>query len=282
MEKWYVVDDGEVYNVLPEEEFDPEFYDRSQVIKVTNDMESAFRIADKLNRAVEEKRHNFSPMKGYFDESKTKSVKLTENQLYTMIENSIKKHLTEDAQLYNSTLGGGPLGDEDGFRGCKNIKIRWHGEHADPELMCDGYLANYYEIEDFIAEMAKEDGVDVDNDETFNQYCMEHESEIQNMIKEMGEKEYDPFMEESKIKSVKLTENQLYTMIGKSIKKHLNEGSTNQKVLDVWDAMIESVGPQVFLDMIYSALSHDQIVDLIKYFNRVYEFGIDIKGIERM
>ena len=94
MEKWYVVDDGEVYNVLSEEEFDPEFYDRSQVIKVTTNMDVAFNIADKLNRKVQEKMHNFSPMKGYYNESK--SVKLTENQLQKIITESIKKILKED------------------------------------------------------------------------------------------------------------------------------------------------------------------------------------------
>lgn len=274
MEKWYVVDDGEIYNVLPEEEFDPEFYDRSQVIKITNNMDAAFRIADKLNRAVEEKMNNFSPMKGYYNEST--SVKLTDDKLYSIIAESIKRKLNE--------------GVEDTFWGCPSIKVRWHGEWSDPEVMYDGYLANYFEIENTLVRLAQQEGIDTDeDDEAFAQFCQQHESDIQELIVDNGEKEENPFdMTENKMeKEVRLTENQLHNMIAESImknirKKHLTEGSTNQKVLDVWDEMVESVGPQAFLDMIYSALGHDQLVDLLKYFNRVYEFGIDLTDIERM
>lgn len=214
-------------------------------------------------------------------------IKLTENQLHSLIAESVKKHLTEDTQLYNTTLGGGSLGTSDNFRGCPDIQIRWHGEYADPELISWGYIANYYEIEDTVVEWAKEDGIDTENNNAFNKYCQENETAIISLIKKYGKPEEDPFMAENKIKidtkkkEIRLTENQLHNLIAESVKRILKEGSTNQKVLDVWDEMTESVGAQVMLDMIYSALSHDQLVDLIKYFNRVYEFGIDLTDIER-
>lgn len=69
-EKWYVVDDGEVYNVLTEDEFLNGGYDNDQIVKVTNNMDMAFDYAEKLNRDVEEHRPDFSPGIGYFNESK--------------------------------------------------------------------------------------------------------------------------------------------------------------------------------------------------------------------
>lgn len=67
LSKWYVVDDGEVYNVLPEEDVEKYEVEPDQIIKVTTNMDIAFKLADKLNREAEESSPNFSPMKGYYD-----------------------------------------------------------------------------------------------------------------------------------------------------------------------------------------------------------------------
>lgn len=91
MEKWYVVDDGEIYNVLPESEFIDGGYDKDQVVKVTNNMDYAFNYAERLNREVEEKSNNFHPLKGYYNEC----VKITENDLRKMVEESIKRILNK-------------------------------------------------------------------------------------------------------------------------------------------------------------------------------------------
>lgn len=80
-------------------------------------------------------------------------------------------------------------------------------------------------------------------------------------------------------KVVNINEKELKSMVVECVAKILKEGSTNGKVLEAWDEMTEQVGAQAMLDMVYSALSHDQLVDLIKYFNRVYEFGIDMDNI---
>ncbi len=80
-------------------------------------------------------------------------------------------------------------------------------------------------------------------------------------------------------KVVNINEKELKSMVVECVAKILKEGSTNSKVLEAWDEMTEQVGAQAMLDMVYSALSHDQLVDLIKYFNRVYEFGIDMDNI---
>ena len=69
MEKWYVVEDGECYNVFSEEDINNYGIERDQIVKVTNNMDKAFDIAEKLNRDMEESSPNFSPMKGYYNES---------------------------------------------------------------------------------------------------------------------------------------------------------------------------------------------------------------------
>jgi len=69
MEKWYVVEDGECYNVFSEEDINNYGIERDQIVKVTNNMDKAFNIAEKLNRDMEESSPNFSPMKGYYNES---------------------------------------------------------------------------------------------------------------------------------------------------------------------------------------------------------------------
>ena len=97
MKKWYVVDDGEVYNVFPEEDLQKYGIEQDQIVKVTNNMDVAFKIAEKLNRKAEEHSPNFAPAKGYYNESKSKTMKvtLTESQLNTIVAESVKRILKE-------------------------------------------------------------------------------------------------------------------------------------------------------------------------------------------
>ena len=98
MEKWYVVDDGEVYNVFPESDLKQYGIKRDQIVKVTTNMDMAFNYAEKLNREVEEKPTNFSPLKGYYNESKQNNSKvfLTESRLNQIISESIKRAILKE------------------------------------------------------------------------------------------------------------------------------------------------------------------------------------------
>lgn len=98
MEKWYVVDDGEVYNVFPESDLKQYGIERDQIVKVTTNMDMAFNYAEKLNREVEEKSTNFSPLKGYYNESKQNNNKvfLTESRLNQIISESIKRAILKE------------------------------------------------------------------------------------------------------------------------------------------------------------------------------------------
>lgn len=98
MEKWYVVDDGEVYNVFPESNLKQYGIERDQIVKVTTNMDMAFNYAEKLNREVEEKSPNFAPSKGYYNESKQNNSKvfLTESRLNQIISESIKRAILKE------------------------------------------------------------------------------------------------------------------------------------------------------------------------------------------
>lgn len=98
MEKWYVVDDGEVYNVFPESDLKKYGIERDQIVKVTTNMDMAFNYAKKLNREAEEKSTNFSPLKGYYNESKQNNNKvfLTESKLNQIISESIKRAILKE------------------------------------------------------------------------------------------------------------------------------------------------------------------------------------------
>ena len=97
MEKWYVVDDGEVYNVFPESDLKQYGIERDQIVKVTTNMDMAFNYAEKLNREVEEKSPNFAPSKGYYNESKnSKKITLTESKLNQIISESIKRAILKE------------------------------------------------------------------------------------------------------------------------------------------------------------------------------------------
>ena len=98
MEKWYVVDDGEVYNVFPESDLKQYGIERGQIVKVTTNMDMAFNYAEKLNRDIEEKSPNFAPSKGYYNESKQNNSKvfLTESRLNQIISESIKRAILKE------------------------------------------------------------------------------------------------------------------------------------------------------------------------------------------
>lgn len=98
MEKWYVVDDGGVYNVFPESDLKQYGIERDQIVKVTTNMDMAFNYAEKLNRGIEEKSPNFAPSKGYYNESKQNNSKvfLTESRLNQIISESIKRAILKE------------------------------------------------------------------------------------------------------------------------------------------------------------------------------------------
>lgn len=95
--KYYVVDDGGVYNVFSSDMFDKNgnyIEDMSlnlndmDIVKTTNSEEQAWAYAEKMNREQEESSYDFAPSRGYFDESINKN-------LSAIIRESVQKVLLE-------------------------------------------------------------------------------------------------------------------------------------------------------------------------------------------
>ena len=196
----------------------------SQAIK-----DAAKSISKKEAKKFAETKHKGLPNHVKKEKKTNESiVHITESQFMNVISECIKDTLKESAELYNKTLGADPLGNADWYRGCPGITIRWHGEWSDPELLCDGYLINYYKVEDYFGELAKEDGVDVYNEAKFTKYCQAHVNEIKDYIKTNGKKDTNPFdddddsLSEGK-KVVKLDENTLRAMVSETIKNIMKE-----------------------------------------------------------
>lgn len=81
--------------------------------------------------------------------------------------------------------------NEKWWYGVPGIRMIWHGEWSDPELECDGYVANYWDVENTMYEYALEDGIDADNDDVFAQYVRDHADDAKYLVTECGTKEED-------------------------------------------------------------------------------------------
>lgn len=94
-ELYFVVDDGGVYNVLSEEDLNTYGVEDDQIVgKPFTSFNVASKKADILNRQAEEASSDFSPSRGYFDESRN-PIRITEGQLRNVIAESVRKVLKE-------------------------------------------------------------------------------------------------------------------------------------------------------------------------------------------
>lgn len=97
-------------------------------------------------------------------------------------------------EAVRSALNEGVIGN---YRGCKNVKLIYHGDWGDPELKYHNYIANYNDIEDTLWDAFLEESGYPDNpsnkevDNAFTEYVKENENEVISLIKEYGEEDND-------------------------------------------------------------------------------------------
>lgn len=81
-------------------------------------------------------------------------------------------------------------GNENNWYGIPGIRMIWHGEWSDPELEYDGYVANYWDVENILYGYAQDDGIEnPDDDDVFAQYVRDNADEAKSLIQEFGVKE---------------------------------------------------------------------------------------------
>ena len=66
------------------------------------------------------------------------------------------------------------------WMGIEGIEMIWHGTQADPELVYQGIVKNYWEIENTVYQECKEDfGLkNAEDDDFFQIYCQKHADDI--------------------------------------------------------------------------------------------------------
>lgn len=71
----------------------------------------------------------------------------------------------------------------EGWRGCKDIEMIWHGEYSDPELQYGDEIFNYWDVEDALWDefieahpefYGAEGEKEIEAEDEFNYYCQEH------------------------------------------------------------------------------------------------------------
>lgn len=183
---------------------------------------------------TETKSKSEKPEKSFTKHMK-KKVELNENkkrymkQTVHLNETEFKQMLGKIVEeVYHNNIGGGPLGSSDNYMGIDDVKIIWHGEWSDPELKYNGYVVNYYTVEDNMYEMAKSEGID---DNGFPQYVRDNADEVRELIMNYGEPEnYDELNEKKNMKkTIRLKESELKSLIKNIVlesmgKQVLNEG----------------------------------------------------------
>ena len=162
-----------------------------------------------------------------------KIVRLTESGLHRLISESVKKAISNRKHNINESYTGN-------YRGVDGVKHIWHGEWADPEVEYDGKLVNYWDIDEYMQDMADSNGINIEDTEALNQFCIDNEDAVKQYIIDNGqpieddeeetdwasyEDDEEEDLDECDNNVVRLNESQLKKVITQSAKSILKESS---------------------------------------------------------
>ena len=74
-------------------------------------------------------------------------------------------------------------------------------------------------------------------------------------------------------KKNKIKESQLRRIIRESIIRVLNEGTSDETLMNRWDNLVEALGAQEMCNALFQAMSHDEIESMVEFLERNYEVG---------
>jgi len=150
--KYYIVDDGGVYNVFSSDMFDAQgryienknyTIDDFDIIKTTNSEEQAWKIVDKLNREAEEGSYDFAPSRGYYNENKIKTS-VSGTDLKRMIKECFEEVIKEESMLFDNEQP-----TENQYDNVPdNVLETWNGEYYEvivPEWALNALVNGNYE-----------------------------------------------------------------------------------------------------------------------------------------
>ena len=100
-------------------------------------------------------------------------IRLTEEQLKSIVAESVKRVLKEENIAYGSvtpSITGPSATGREAWRGVPGTRFIWHGEWADPEIEYKGHLINANEVEDYFYEVYKEEMEEYGYDMSFDDW----------------------------------------------------------------------------------------------------------------
>lgn len=68
----------------------------------------------------------------------------------------------------------------------------------------------------------------------------------------------------------------IMTVVAKQVKKALNEGTTDSTLIDRWENIKDVIGAEEMCNALFQAMSQDEIQDMVKHLERVYEISSPI------
>ena len=160
-----------------------------------------------------------------------KIVRLTESGLHRLISESVKKVISNRKHNINESYSGN-------YRGVEGVKHIWHGEWADPEVEYDGKLVNYWDIDEYMQDMADSNGINIEDTEALNQFCIDNADAVKQYIMDNGqpidddeeetdwasyEDDEEEDLDECDNNVVRLNESQLKKVIANGVKRVINE-----------------------------------------------------------
>lgn len=84
------------------------------------------------------------------------------------------------------------------------------------------------------------------------------------------------------MKTMRLTEKDLYNMISNAVNSVLNEGTNNKEYLDDWYYIKDTLGADEMVDALYHYLNQDTIENFCDFAHRVYDFPKENSGEEEL
>lgn len=73
----------------------------------------------------------------------------------------------------------------------------------------------------------------------------------------------------------RISESVINRAINNSMRRMVNEGTTDSDVIDKWQEVKDSLGASKMIDDLFEYLSEDQIVKILGYFNEDYDLFDD-------
>ena len=72
-------------------------------------------------------------------------------------------------------------------------------------------------------------------------------------------------------KIFRITESELKNLVKESVKRVINEGTTDQQLYNTWDNIAATIGPENMLMAIYNYMSSDEIAEIVRLLKRDYD-----------